>query len=64
MDKCTKRINAVIHCDLYIELQDVALSEGRSINYLVTASLTKFIKERKRKRNAKKEIHAKHNTTN
>ena len=52
-----KRISLVVHEDFHIELNKVALSDNRSLNFTIVSLLQKALKEKKRKR-VKKQIHS------
>ena len=58
-----KRISLVVHEDFHIELNKVALSDNRSLNFTLVSLLQKALKEKKRKR-VKKQIHPADNSTN
>ena len=51
-----KRISIVVHEDFHKQLNKVALSDNRSLNYTIVSLLHKALKEKNRKR-VKKQIH-------
>ena len=60
----SKRFSITIHDDVYGEILKIANKEERTVNYIINSLLLKSLKEKKRKRNGKKEIHTQHNSTN
>ena len=60
----SKRLSISIHEDVYSDILKISNKEERTINYIINSLLQKGLKEKKRKRNGKKEIHTQHNTSN
>jgi hypothetical protein len=60
----SKRLSISIHEDVYSDILKISSKEERTINYIINSLLEKALKEKKRKRNGKKEIHTKHNASN
>jgi hypothetical protein len=60
----SKRFSISIHEDVYSDILKMAAKEERTVNYIINSLLLKALKEKKRTRNGKKEIHIEHNTTN
>ena len=60
----SKRLSITIHEDVYNDILKLADKDERTVNYIINSLLLKSLKEKKRKRNAKKEVHTQHNTTN
>jgi hypothetical protein len=60
----SKRLSITIHDDIYADILKICSKEDRTVNYIINSLLTKALKEKKRIRNGKKEIHTQHNTTN
>lgn len=59
-----KRFSITIHEDVYSDILKLASKEERTVNYIINSLLLKSLKEKKRKRNGKKEIHTQHNASN
>jgi hypothetical protein len=60
----SKRLTITIHDDVYADILKICSKEDRTVNYIINSLLTKALKEKKRIRNGKKEIHTKNNTSN
>jgi hypothetical protein len=60
----SKRLTISIHEDVYNDILKLATKEDRTVNYIINSFLLKSLKEKKRVRNGKKEIHIEHNASN
>ena len=60
----SKRLTITIHEDVYSDILKIANKDERTVNYIINSLLLKSLKEKKRKRNGKKEIHTQHNASN
>lgn len=60
----SKRLTITIHDDVYADILKICSKEERTFNYIINSLLLKSLKEKKRKRNGKKEIHSEHNSSN
>lgn len=60
----SKRLTITIHEDVYSDILKIANKEERTVNYIINSLLSKSLKEKKRIRNGKKEIHTQHNASN
>ena len=60
----SKRLTITIHEDVYSDILKIANKDERTVNYIINSLLLKSLKEKKRNRNGKKEIHTKHNSSN
>lgn len=60
----SKRLTITIHEDVYSDILKIANKEERTVNYIINSLLSKSLKEKKRIRNGKKEIHTQHNSSN
>jgi hypothetical protein len=60
----SKRLTITIHEDVYSDILKIASKEDRAVNYIINSLLLKSLKEKKRIRNGKKEIHTQHNPSN
>lgn len=60
----SKRFSITIHDDVYADILKICSKEERTVNYIINSLLSKALKEKKRIRNGKKEIHTQHNSSN
>ena len=60
----TKRLTITIHEDIHNDILKIANKDERTVNYIINSLLSKSLKEKKRIRNGKKEIHTANNASN